>query len=216
MSLFDLFRGSPPPLVEQSLRDVQLMLERGRTMFAEASAHLLQNEVLEVDLSRLDDDVNGAEQRIRRAVLGHLSIDPNRDLVFSLKLISIVQEAERIGDLCKSLAKVAALADEPRMGPHVETLRGMQNDILEMFDLARRGFVKGDEASAKRVMERHEEMKERSAFFLRDLAHASDITPNQAVVFALSGRLLSRVSAHLANVGSAVASSFDRIRRKAV
>lgn len=216
MSLLDIFRGTPPPLVEQSLNDVQLMLERGHTMFAEASAHLLQNETLEVDLARLDDDVNDAEQRLRRSVLGHLSIDPNRDLVFSLKLVSIVQEAERIGDLCKSLAKVAGLASEPRMGPRVETLRVMQQDILEMFELTRRGFVKSDEASADQVMERHEAMKRRTAEFLQELATATDVTVNQAVVYTLTARILSRVSAHLANIGSAVASSFDRIRRKAV
>ncbi|HEX7069232.1 MAG TPA: PhoU domain-containing protein [Rhodothermales bacterium] len=216
MSLLDLFRGSPPPLVAQSLSDVQLMLERGHTMFAEASAHLLQNEVLEVDLARLDEDVNGAEQRIRRSVLGHLSIDPNRDLVFSLKLISIVQEAERIGDLCKSLAKVAALADGPRMGPRVDALREMQQEILEMFELTRRAFVKSDEASADLVMQRHESIKKKSADYLTELAHATDVTTNQAVVYALGSRILSRVSAHLANIGSAVASSFDRLRRKAV
>lgn len=216
MSVFSIFRGSPPPLVEQSLNDVQLMLERGHTMFADASAHLLQNEILEVDLARLDEDVNAAEQRIRRAVLGHLSIDPNRDLVFSLKLISIVQEAERIGDLCKSLAKVAALADAPRMGPRVDALREMQQRILEMFDLTRRGFVKGDEASADRVMEMHEEMKGLAARYITDLARATDVTTNEAVVLTLAARMLSRVSAHLANIGSAVASSFDRIRRKAI
>jgi phosphate uptake regulator len=216
MSLLNLFRGSPPPLVAQSLGDVQLMLERGHTMFAEASAHLLQNEVLAVDLARLDEDVNAAEQRIRRSVLGHLSIDPNRDLVFSLKLISIVQEAERIGDLSKSLAKVATLAEGPRMGPQVDALREMQEDILEMFDLTRRGFVKSDEASADLVMQRHESIKKKSAEYLTELAHASDVTTNQAVVYALGARILSRVSAHLANIGSAVSSSFDRLRRKAV
>ena len=216
MNIRDIFRGSPPPLVEQSLNDVQLMLERGHQMFAEASAHLLQNESLQVDLARLDEDVNAAEQRIRRSVLGHLSIDPNRDLVFSLKLVSIVQEAERIGDLAKSLAKVAALADGPRMGPRVETLRAMQQDILEMFEWTRRGFIQSDEKSADLVMHRHEKMKETTAAFIKDLASTDEITSNQAVVYTLAARILSRVSAHLANIGSAVSSSFDMIRRKAV
>lgn len=216
MSILNIFRGSPPPLVEQSLNDVRLMLDRGREMFAEASAHLLQNESLEVDLAQLDEDVNAAEQRIRRSVLGHLSIDPNRDLVFSLKLISILQEAERIGDLCKSLAKFAALADGPRMGPRVEALRKMQQKILEMFEWTKQAFVEGDETMAARVMQRHEEMKEETANYIMDLAKASDITANEAVVYTLSARVLSRISAHLANIGSAVASSFDRIRRKAI
>lgn len=215
MGLLDLFRGSPPPLVEQSLNDVQLMLERGHAMFADASAHLLHNEILEVDLGAMDEDINAAEQRIRRSVLGHLTIDPNRDLVFSLKLISIVQEAERIGDLCKSLAKVASLADKPRMGPYADELRVMQQDILEMFELTRKGFIKGDEVSAAQVMQRHEFNKARSADYIVRLSHAEDVTTNAAIVYALSARLLSRVSAHLANMGSAVASSFDKIRRKA-
>jgi hypothetical protein len=56
---------------------------------------------------------------LRRAVLEHLTIDPRRELVFRLKLISLVQEAERIGDLAKLMGKTAGLEHNPRMGPLV-------------------------------------------------------------------------------------------------
>lgn len=213
MSFFNLFKGEQPPLIEQAFNDVQVMLQGGQEMFSAATACLLDNEILDVDLSALDQEVNRREQDLRRAVLEHLTIDPNRELLFSLKLISIVHEAERIGDLAKSLAKAAALAKRPRFGRHVEPLRVMRDQILEMFDASRQGFVEGDVAAARALMQVHEGLKGDVTAYLTALADAEDLTPNEAVVYALAARLLSRVSSHLANIASTVATSFDRIRR---
>ena len=102
MGFFAFFREEQPPLIDQAFCDVQSMLQNGHEMFAAATAFLLDNEILEVDLKALDNKINHCEQSLRRAVLEHLTIDPNRELIFSLKLISIVHEAERIGDLAKS------------------------------------------------------------------------------------------------------------------
>ena len=45
------------------------------------------------------------------------------------------------------------------------------------------------------------------------LAGRDDLTGNEGVVYALSARMMSRVSSHLANIASTVASPFDQIRR---
>ncbi len=213
MGFFDLFKGEQPPLVEQAFDDVQEMLRTGHEMFAAATGYLLDNEILDVDLSLLDEDVNRREQNLRRLVLEHLTIDPNRELVFSLKLISIVHEAERVGDLCKSLAKTADLAKQQRMGDLVLPLRDVRDRIVTMFATVRKGFIEGDEQAARTLMQNHEQLKGDVTNYLKKLADREDITPNEALVYGMAARLMSRVSSHLANIASTVCSSFDKIRR---
>ena len=216
MGFLDFFTGDQPSLIKGAINDVQVMLNNGRDMFAAAAAHLLDNEILEVDLNLLDREINQREQTLRRAVLEHLNIDPRRELVLCLKLISIVQEAERIGDLAKMLGRTARLAHKPRMGPHVEPLRAIRRRVLQMFDQTRDGFVEGDASVAQHLMEEQPKIKAELTQYLRLLADDADVTPNEAVVYTLCARTMSRVSSHLANIASTVTFPFDQIRRGTV
>jgi phosphate uptake regulator len=56
-------------------------------------------------------------------------------------------------------------------------------------------------------------MKDDVTEYLSELAEVDDITPNEAIVYAMSARLISRVSSHLSNIASTVVSPFDQIRR---
>lgn len=213
MGFLDFITGDQPPLVKQAFNDVKRMLRNGHEMFAAGTARLFDNEVLDVNLNALDEEINQCEQDLRRVVLEHLNVDPNRELIFSLKLISIVHEAERIGDLGKSLAKIADLANHQRMGPLVEPLRDLRTRILKMFDLARDGFIAGDEALARELIREHAQIKETITRYIHDLSQNKTISANEAVVYAMGARMLSRVSSHLANIASTVACPFDQIRR---
>jgi Na+/phosphate symporter len=212
MGFFDLFRDGRAPLVEQAFEDVKAMISNGHEMFAAAAAHLYDNEILDVDLEALDEGINQREQRVRRTVLQHLSHDPDRQLVFSLKLLSIVTEAERIGDLSKSLVEVAEMAHGPRLGPHVEPLRVLRDRVLQMFDRVEVGFFREDEAVAREHMRHHHQLKTDINAYLARLASHENLTLNEGIVFSMSARMMSRISSHLANISSAVVCSFDQIR----
>lgn len=213
MGFFDFFRGEQPPLVGQAFEDLQVMLENGRRMVAAATAFVLDNENLALDLQALDQQINEKEQDLRRALLEHFTMNPRQEMLFSLKLISIVHEAERIGDLAKSLEKAGRLAERPRMGEVAVPLRALRDRILRMFDRAREGFVEGDLSAARELMVSHEQLKDDVSAYLADLAARDDLSTNEAVVYTLTARLMSRVSSHLSNIASTVVSPFDRIRR---
>lgn len=212
MGLFDVFNDRSAPLVDEAFGHVRQMLSDGHHMFDTATAFALDNEILDVDLHVLDERINQNEQALRRAVLEHLTIDPQREMVFSLKLVSIVHEAERIGDLTKSIVRAGRLARGPRLGSHVEPLRNMRDRILQMFDHVKRGFVQEDADAARTLMEMHETMKDDVTAYLKELADADDLEANEGIVYALLGRLLSRVSSHLSTIASTVVSPFDQIR----
>lgn len=213
MSLFGLFSPNRPPLIQQALDDLRLMLETTHEMLAAASACLLDDAPLTLDLKAKDDIVNEKEQAVRRAVLTHLSIAPERDLAFGLTLFSVVQEAERLGDLAKNLAKVAALArrtpDEERLAP----LRELRDLVLAMADDTVEAFVESDTERARSVLERNVDAKERTTIYLVRLAEDEALGGNEAVVLTLSARVIGRAAAHLANVASAVALPLDQLRQ---
>lgn len=215
MSLFSFFTGKQPPLINDALRSVDAMLEVSGDMLAAALSCLLDNEALEMDLSARDNEVNESEQKVRRLVLEHLAIDPERERIQSLILVAAVQEAERIGDLAKSLAAASTLADAPRLSPHAEPLRQLRERVFRMLADTRKGFGEADAQAARRVMDEHTQVKQFVADYLQRLAHADDVTPNEAVVYAISIRMMSRISSHLSNIVSSTLVPFDQIRRPA-
>lgn len=212
MGLLDILQDTHPPLVEQALGYVHTMITNGHMMFAASTAHLLDNEILDEDLKALDEVINECEKKVRRVVLEHLAMQPKRDLVFCLKMISVVHEAERIGDLCKSLARMVSLAKKKRVGPTIQPLRSMRDTVLEMFRMMEEGFFQGDEATAQALMQLHQEMKSRTGKNLQEIAKNEHITPNEATLLTLGTHLIGRISSHLSNITSTVILPFDEIR----
>ncbi len=213
MGFLDFLGGNFSPLVEKAKDDIQVMMQTGHKMFSAATAHLLENEVLEEDLNRMDATINNGEQQIRRAVFEHLSLHPEQDLIFSLNLVSIVNEAERIGDNAKSIAKISQLARGPRLGPRVDPLRAFRNQIEQMFTDLNVGFYDGDEKISLELLKRHQELKPKITAYIEALAADPDLSGNEGVVYALTARMLSRTSSHIANIASTVVSPIDQIRR---
>ncbi len=213
MKLFNFLSDAKPPLIAQSVNDLIAMVDRAGEMFAAATGALLDNEPLAVDLAEMDEDINLREALIRRAVLEHVAVNPQQELSFSLIMVSVVQDAERCGDLAKSLAKATALSESPRMGAHVGTLSAIRDRVQAQFPLVHDAFSAADRQGAQRVMTEHEALKRDIGEYLATLASADDLTANLALVLGISARMIGRVSSHLSNIISAVALPFDQLRR---
>lgn len=214
MGLFDWITGAERSvLVQVAFTDLQEMLRIGDEMFGAACGHLLDNEILDTDLDVRDDEVDEREAHLRSAILAYVSSSPGRSPVNALRILAIVQEAERIGDLAKTIADTAALAVKPRLGVTVQPLRALRNDIQAMFALTRSCFEENDPTKAEAVLALHDERKREVKEIIRGLAESTTVSTNEAVVLALGARMLGRVSSHLANIASSVVFPFDKIRR---
>lgn len=200
-----------PGLVASAFEEFSGMLQQAAKMYDLALAALLDGEPLEVDLDRMDDVIDDAEAAIRRAVLEHLSVSPNRDLVASLVLISMVQDAERIGDFARALGDVPQIAKQPVQGPFADELRRFNDRIRPLFDRCESAF-RGDDAShAQAVVDAHVQTKPALSNYIARVAD-SDLSADMAIAYASSARILQRISAHLSNIASSVVQPFDRIR----
>ena len=106
------------------------MLAQSGRMFDLAVEALLDNQPLAADLEQMDDSVDEGERMVRRTVLQHLSVNPQQDLVASLVLASMVQDAERIGDFASGLGHLVELAQSPREGPYRDDRDRWQNRLF--------------------------------------------------------------------------------------
>ena len=199
------------PLIEAAFDDVSEMLRRSARMLDLALEALLENQPLEADLDELDDPVDEAERMVRRSVLEHLSFNPEKDLVASLVLVSLVQDAERIGDFARGIGELVPLAKSERTGPFAERLRARAGELRPLFGETERAFLDDDPDAARQVMTRCAELKEDFQRFTADIAD-SDLSADMAVVYANAARILRRIGSHLSNIASSVAQPYDRIR----
>ncbi|MGD8327931.1 MAG: PhoU domain-containing protein [Acidobacteriota bacterium] len=200
-----------PTLIASAFTEFSGMLQQAAKMYDLALAALLDGVPLEVSLHEMDDAIDDAEASIRRTVLEHLSLNPSRDLVASLLLISMVQDAERIGDFTRGLGDVRELARHAVDGPLAEELRAISARVRPLFDRCDKAFCDDDADAARVVVDSHIEIKAELSEYIAHVA-ASDESADMAIVYASTARNLQRVSAHLSNIASTVIQPFHRIR----
>jgi phosphate transport system protein len=203
--------GSSSTLVESAFADVSRMLHQSEEMLEHSLACLFENRPLEVDLEGMDDLIDEAERRVRRNILQHLAVNPQQDLVASLVLVSMVQDAERIGDFARGLVELVKLARSPREGPFAEDLRAIAERLRPQFGMCERAFRLADPGEARRVIIAHRELRMALKTY-RNRVAASDLSADMAVVYAGAAQILRRVGAHLGNIASTVVQPYDRIR----
>ncbi len=203
--------GAQSTLIDAAYRDVSEMLKQSARMLDFALAAVFDNQPLEVDLDRMDDAIDENERMVRRSVLEHLAVNPRTDLVASLVLASMVQDAERIGDFARGLGELTSLAKSPRSGPFRDELAALSGQLRPLFSVCEEAFRDDDPEKARRVMAAHRELKDRLQDVIRRVAD-SDTSADMAVVYSGAARILRRISAHLSNIASSVVQPYDRIR----
>lgn len=203
--------GTSSALVDSAFADVSRMLHQSEEMLEHSLAFLFENKPLAVDLEDMDDHIDEAERRVRRSILQHLAVNPHQDLVASLVLVSMVQDAERIGDFARGLVELVKLAKSPRQGPFADELAAIAERLRPLFGICERAFRLADPGEARKVIVAHRELRIALKTYRNGVA-ASDLTADMAVVYSGAAQILRRVGAHLGNIASTVVQPYDRIR----
>ncbi len=198
-------------LVDAAVRDVSSMLQQSARMLYLALDALLEDKQLDVDLDDMDDIVDEGERMVRRTILEHLSVNPRQDLVASLVLVSMVQDAERIGDFASGLKELLQMAKGPRTGPFVAELRALGERLRPLFELAETAFREDDSEKARQVIAAYHELRDQLKAYRERIAE-SDLSADMAMLYAGSAQILRRVGAHLCNIASTVVQPYDRMR----
>ena len=152
-----------------------------------------------------DVKVNKLERKIRKQVIAHLSIAGNSaDVPYSLLLMSLVKDVERIGDYAKNLAETldvsgAILPDDDT----VAELREIRNGIEGTFEAVAEVFAQSDEEEAVALIRQGRDMSHRCDALINRIAKG-DYDAATTVAVTLGTRFYKRIGAHLLNILSGV------------
>ena len=207
--MFEWFLGSTgtgSPGLERMHAQFGQMLDAGRHIFDTASNAFLGGTDLEVireDLFDTDKRINRAEQQIRREIVVHASVHGATEFPACLILMSVVKDAERIGDYAKNIFDLAEMVPHPPTGEHRQRLIEMKDRISHMMATCREVFDTSEKDGAAELICQAQEIEDACDHQVRHLIQ-TDRQIDLRAAYALAYRYFKRVASHVSNVASSV------------
>ncbi len=191
----------------QVLEQFGSMLNDSEAMYRSVRNRLLNNGEelgLKERIYELDKKVNLLQKDIRKRIVGHLTLQPSVDLPASLLLMSVVKDAERLGDYCKNLYYVSKLLEKPiDKSKFSQFFENMDEEILTLFATTKEAFIESDEAKANLSWQYERKIAKKCDSIVEKLSK-SNLSVNEAVCFTLISRYFKRLTAHLTNIATSV------------
>ncbi|HSR54045.1 MAG TPA: PhoU domain-containing protein [Acidobacteriota bacterium] len=207
-----LFGSGKSEFLDLCFGELGEMVEQAAKMHDLAVAALLDNQLLDKDLEEMDDVIDKKEADVRRRIVEHMALNPAKDVVATLLLGNMVNDAERLGDYARGLAELIPLARSRRQGPFAERLIDLSSQLRPLFGQTVEAFRQDLPDQAREIMAECRRLKSEFLDFTSDVA-ASDLSPDMAVVYASASRMMRRSGSHLSNLASAVCLPYHHIRR---
>lgn len=183
------------------------MLTDTESMFRAVTDKLVRGEDpggLKGKVYDLDEKVNQIERDIRKRIVEHLTLQPSVDVSACLVLMSVVKDAERLGDYCKNLFEVSQFLEKPIAKDTYEGLfDNLDAEILELFKQTREAFIESNEAQATLAWTKETKIVKSCDAIVKQLATCS-LSVNEAVCYTLMARYYKRLAAHLTNIATSV------------
>lgn len=204
-NLLSFWKGKD--FLKQVLDEFKRMLTDAQDMFDCVCKKLIDNTGpcdLKDRVYGVDVKINELQKDIRKRIVAHLSVNPRVDTPACLLLMSVVKDAERLGDYCKNLFEVTQLLKGPmNKGKYQALFDEIHKDILELFAQTNEAFVESDEKKAGLAWDKERKIVKRCDEIIEKLSK-SDFSVNEAVTFTLIARYFKRIAAHLTNIATSV------------
>jgi len=207
-----LWKNEAP--LTQEYKEFDEMLQLDLQMFRRITEAMLKGEdlrPLENEIYETDVKVNKLERKIRKALVTHLAVTEGADVASSLVLMSIVKDAERMGDYCKNLYELSECTSGPITGfQFFATIQDLIRHVTEVFENTIKAFDTEDSVLAAEIVADEVRWNKRFDKTIRDLARAT-LPTDEAVTSALLVRMMKRQQAHLSNITSTIIQPVHRI-----
>ena len=194
------------------------MLALAKDMFSKATSPLDSapaDEDLRTYLWEKDEEINKLESEIRRRLYTHLVVGKcaTSDLSSVMAFMSLVKDAERLGDFCKNIFRVLRAANGPEKPEAQANLLKMRKNILKQFDNIREVLKSDDQKRTLEIVDLSKRDQQRCQTNIDNLimgdTEASDC--NNPVACALLFRFFKRVLSHQINIATSVYLPLDKL-----
>ena len=189
------------------------MLDAGRHVFDAAANAFLGGtdvEVIREDLFETDKHINHAEQRIRREIVIHATVHGPSSFPQCLVLMSVVKDAERVGDYSKNIFDLAELMPKQPAGKYRDDLVKQKDRISHLMAACREVFDKQDDQAAEDLISEAEAIEDHCDRQISKLVSDSK-TRELSATYALAYRYFKRVTSHSFNVLTSIVQPLDKI-----
>lgn len=187
-------------LFGEMLEDTHYVFQRSWEVFVGN----LGFEEEKANIKARDKEVNSKERQIRKLLVEHLTINPSMDASGCLALMSMVKDAERIGDYSKNIFDLVIMVNgvigELR---YMELFIKIQIEIEKSLGALKPTFINSDEKAAKNIIARYMEIKKDCNKILHEI-FSLDMPKQEALITVLLARYLKRINSHISNVASGI------------
>ena len=195
------------------LNDFSNMLDEAKLIFEKADMVLWSQkpaEMFHAEVYARDRKINEEEQRIRRKLVEHLSINPRKDFAACLVFMSVIKDAERIGDYGKNIFELNYMIKSDLKDDFAKALKDISVEVNKNLSLVKEAFIEADNEKAVSIMKAHGRVSSECESLIRSMA-SKDISVDKAVAYTLLARYYKRISAHSANIASSVVNPLEKI-----
>jgi phosphate uptake regulator len=199
------------PGLEAITRKFEQMLEDGRHTF-DASANTLLGgsdpNVIREDLFQTDKRINRMEQEIRRALVVHGAVHGALSFPELLVMMSLVKDAERIGDYAKNIFDLAVHNRTGFAEDELQLLVQLKDQISKLLVRARNIYDQQDEEAARKFLEDCDKLEDQCDESVHRLLAVKGLNKAGSV---LTYRYFKRVISHIANIVTSLVMPIDKL-----
>ena len=212
--VLDFFRGGSGPSTIESIESTLVqMMHDGRAVYDAATAAVFgggKSKETKREVRCTDRGINVAQMEVRRSLVMHASVSGSVDLALVLAYMSVVKDAERIGDYAKNIYDLAKYGVDFAVAEDNEDLSRYRAAVGQLIDDAAEVFAGRDSEKAQRLIDKADGFLKQYDRLTR-AAYRSDGPAADAVARALYYRYLKRITAHVMNLITSLVMPVDKL-----
>ena len=205
--------GADQPLEEIEEMIVQMLFDNRHTFDLAINTVVGGTEATSVgnEVRKSDRRVNKAERRVRRHLVVHASVrGDHMDLARVLVGMSVIKDAERIGDQSKNIWDLGSQGIDFTGDDDITMWLGRRDRTSTLIAETARIYRERDTAAAHTLNPELDAILDEYDALVEEQI-ASSLAPRHAVPRALISRYLKRITAHLMNVLTSLVMPVDRL-----
>ena len=212
--VLDFFRGGGDAQLESIEEQIRQMLIDDRHTFDTAINALIGGTdpaLVGKDVRKTDKRVNKAERAVRRELVVHVSVrGTSADIPLVLASMSVVKDAERIGDHAKDIWEIANSGVDLSDAADIDSLIRCRDRVSKLIADTARVFGDKDTDAAHAMLQAEDEVQDEYDQLIAQQLH-TEKPARDAVPRALLYRYFKRITAHSMNILTSLVMPIDRL-----
>jgi phosphate transport system protein len=185
------------------------MLDAGQWLFEQSSGVVegtISTDDVREEIYARDRKINQLERAIREKVVVHLVTGHDPDIGICLILMSVVKDAERIGDYCKNVFQLGEMfTGQYARAEYTTPLADIAKEIDGMFPLVGEAFSEAKKKKSRSAVEESQLIRKKCDMLVGQLLTPGGVAaPDEAAALVMRARFFKRVAAHLGNIATSV------------